>query len=235
MRKPKPYPALAVAARLGPPLAAVSLRAAGWLMDHQIITTGTLVLFVVAWVIGGLLADVTNPSSWLRQWGAWRRRVFDVEKIIPRSVDAENVSYVVVTARLRFVRDAPRSSVVLDIQSCKLPGGLAATLPSSLVVERRKSFVQGEQFEVVLATVPIKSYQGKPMPQAVYGSIAQPGANFVADSVNIVTIKVKSVGRQQCYRVHLRSPITGSHAHGRVICMGEDYDSFDSLEGAAFH
>lgn len=196
---------------------------------------------MAVWAAGLIVADLTNPNSWLRQTIAWHRRIFDVEAINPIHALIDGVDHLLITVNLGFVKDAPGASLVLDIQSCKTPTLWPGAAPASIVYESNRSFVAGEKAKIVIATVPVKlATPGQPppmpLPGAHYGPPEQPSPpQFVADSVNILTLVLKSGPRTQRYKLHLRSPMLNSSGFGRVFCMGEDYDAFDSVEGPAFH
>lgn len=200
----------------------------------------TIAVALSIFAIGFVAADLTNPTSWLRRWVRWRWRVFDVEDIVPAHTIINGVDHLLITAKLHFVRNAPHASIVLDIQSCKITGGTAA-LPSSIVYDRDRSFVVGEKVKMVLVTVPVRlASPGEPppmpLPGAHYGPPDQPSPPpFIADSVNVLTLIVRSGWHTQRYLMHLRSPMLNSSGFGRTFCMGEDYDAFGTVEGPAFH
>lgn len=234
MRAPGPWPLWRIVVGVAA-VTAWALNMGRGLMPElvQALPLKSIAVAVTIFAIGFLIADLTNPTSWLRRWMRWRRRIADVESIVPASNIIDGYNYLLPAVKLSFVRDAPKASLILDIQSCAMPGR-GAQLPTSIVYERERSFVRGEKYRFVLATVPVEG--PSPFPPAHYGPKDWPSPPpFVADSVNVLTIILRSGWRTQRYRIHLRSPMKNSHAFGRLILLGEDYDAFGTVEGPAFH
>ena len=44
----------------------------------QLLPWFQIACLLTAFVLGGVAADLTNPTSWVRRWLKWKRRSFDV-------------------------------------------------------------------------------------------------------------------------------------------------------------
>ena len=192
-------------------------------------------IWVTIFCAGVLVADISNPMSPLRRWFRWRFRFFDVEDIPPVRRTIDQTEYLFVTLKIRFVRDAKQASLLMDVQGCMEPKGGSARLPSSLIYERTRTFLKGENSEFVVATVPIKNYSKEPLAQAKFGPIdLERPPPLVPGSVNILTIALTSGWQSQHYKIYLRNIMISDSAAGRVFYMGEDYDAFGTTAGPAY-
>lgn len=239
MRKPKPYPLALMLRAVIPVLTAIpSLAAAlgkpmGTADSFLGVTNWTWVALGAAWLAGAVLADLSNPEGFLKEQVRWRFRIFDVEHLIPATIIEDDLEFLLIKARLLFVRDALLASLKLDIAGTIIAG--SSRQPHTKVFESNRTFVRGERYECILAYIPIRRHPAGPLPPMKFGLPGDAGVvDICAGSTNVLSIVLTSGLRQQTYRVHLRMIMSDDRARGRVLCVSEDHDLFEPDDKTAF-
>lgn len=193
-----------------------------------------IAVLMTVFVAGGIFADFSNPSSWLRRWIAWHFRAFDLDYLIPKSHIEGEVEYCLVTSKITFVHDIEDASLCVDVISA--PVGRNTRQPVTMVLERNTRFIKGESRLITLASVPLKRLPKAPLPQSVFGRFNDDNPPLVVPgSTYVLKIRLDGKRRHQTYSIHLRMHMFDSGANGRLFCMGEDYDAFGDATGPAFN
>ncbi len=228
MRKPEMWPLM----RLGPFLAFGPVgQALSWAWPFmpnavQNFAWASLVPYLWGFTAGAVIADLASTTSLIRGGIAWWFRYFDVPQVLPVHSLSDGVEAVEPTASIVFVRKAKNASVVVEIDGCMTTDGNLRQ-PTSFVSESDRTFAVGERYKLPLAFIPLKTFPQGPLPPARYSSSSSVGSPYlVADSVNVLTIVLRSGWRCQKYKIHVRSLMKDSATHARFFWMVEDYDPF---------
>jgi len=188
----------------------------------QKIPFATLLEFWGAFAAGFLLAELNNGESALRAWVRRRRRLFEIEGVDAAHRSTPQREWLEITVRLKFARSA--SSVRLITRVDALTNIAHARSQFVLYNEPPSDVAADEQRKLVLAVVPLRTYDGAiPGPQC-WGRYREPGdvagvIGFVEGGENVVEIEARTpaLWRRQRERIFLAALYTDSHSFGRVF------------------
>lgn len=243
MRRPEPYPLVRWGIRVTPAAGFLAPKIYELGMRPFMPSDGTFIglsatywaWLGIAWLGGLLVAELTNPDSLTVRWLRWRLRICDVRDVIPVSQVIGGIDYVLVTVLLHFRRNSPSTSIAVEVQGAVSPTR-GALQPATLVYERNRPFLASEDYKLVVATIPIAGWpKTEPEPAPHFGELGRENPPRLSGPlVNILTVKIESGARWQSYKIYLRTTTKDGSARGRIFCMGEDHDAFETAKGPAF-
>jgi hypothetical protein len=223
MKQPQPYPMAALAIRIAPLFVSAAPKIAeflGWNRDTPDtflgISNWIWLGFGGIWLLGALLADVSNPASYLNHWIRWRRRLFIVDDVRRWEIIDGNPSLVM---DVRFTRALSDSTLLLRVYT-NLRHGVAMN-HDAIVLKRGVSFAKDETLKIVVASF-LEATTGLQVGR--WAPQADAPLLIGADYRNLVEVEVQTGGRSSGYKMFVANMNWDIRSGRNFFFLTEDED-----------
>lgn len=216
-----------------------------WLTENRVVANPKMTTFfaslplgsmwavVIAFTLGLFLQDLYNPKSWVRQYVRRFKRVFKIDAADFPHECTEAVEWIHFRVRLRFVRNIRAAISVRIFHNAGARRLDVFRLPGLTKKERHTDDIE----ELVLATIPLKAYDGAAPGYATWTPDLRrehdPAVrNVIAGSEYVVEVEAKSCRGLQVERVLLAIPFADSQSFGRLALVDGNFITIVPQDGA---
>ncbi len=180
-------------------------------------------LFTIAFVFGLLAQDLSNKDSWIwKNYRIWRR-LYEIEQIVPASVNNTTHSWLEITVYLNFIRDIKDVEIIVRAHSNYM---LEHAKDVFLISTNNIPSINKDHREkIVLGIIPLESYDGSPVGYQVWGDKYRKSGDVSGmktlsnSSNNLIEITVKCKKHEQTEKVFLYMNNQGGGELGKFFAM----------------